>query len=116
MTFSYSISLTSDLDRVRFNLADTNSAAYAFEDEEITALLSSEGTVNAATAACIRALIADKARRTKKFSDNGLSLDDTAQVAQLREMLSLYGGDAPTMTVTFPALIPSDEGYVETWS
>ena len=113
MSFSYDQTLAADRDRVRFNLADTASSAYAFEDEELTALLTAEGSVNDATAAALRALLADKSRRAKKFSDQGLSLDDTAQVAAITALLELYGGDEPTVTVTMPAFLPMDAGYDE---
>ncbi len=113
MSFSYTNTLATDLDRVRFNLADTDSAAYAFENEEITALLTSESTVTAATAAAIRALIANKARRAKKFSDQGLSLDDTGQCAELYKLLALFEGTEPTVSITMPALLPMDSGFIE---
>ena len=113
MTFSYSISLASDRDRVRLNLSDTDSAAYAFENEELDALLTAEGSVSAATAAAIRALLADRSRRARVFSDQGLSLNDTAQIGALRDLLELYGGQAPTVSVTFPDWIPTDAGFTE---
>lgn len=113
MSFSYDNTLPADLDRIRLNLADTDSTAYTFENEEITALLAAEGTVTATTAACIRVLFADKARRVKRFSDQGLSLDDTAQVAALKDLLTLYGGNEPTVTITDPARLPMDVGYTE---
>jgi len=113
VSFSYDNTLADNVSKVRFNLADKNSAAYVFEDEEITATVTAQGTVADATVALILVLIADRARRTKKFAVEGLSLDDTAQIAALKDLLSLYGGGLPTFAVIDPARLPMDEGYVE---
>ena len=80
---------------------------------EIDLLLSRAGTVYDATAEGLRILITTKARRLKRFAIEGLSYDDTAQVAALKEALALYGGCAPTVAVTFPALLPMDAGFTE---
>jgi len=113
VSFTYTNTLLTDIDNVRFNLADTNSAAYCFEDEEITAKVTSGGTVIDATIFLIRVLILDKARRMKKFAVEGLSLDDTAQVAALKDMLSFYGGGLPTFSTIDPARLPMDAGFTE---
>ncbi len=113
MSFSYSTSLTSDLDRVRLNLADTDSGAYVFENEEITALLASEGSVNDATAACLRVLLADRGRRAAAFAIQGLSLNDTAQISAIMELLEIYGADKPNLSITYPDRLPMDAGFVE---
>ena len=111
MAFTYDNSTNRGL--VRFNLADTDSSAYTFEDAEIDRMLSLEGTVEAATAACLRVLLADRGRRAKRFSMQGLSLDDTAQIQAIRDLLSLYGGDLPSLAITLPALLPMDQGFEE---
>lgn len=111
MAFTYDI--TTNRGRVRFNLADTDSTAYVFEDAEIDQMLTDSGTVDGATAACLRVLLADRARRAKRFSMQGLSLDDTAQIAAIRDLLSLYGGDLPSLAITLPSLLPSDQGFEE---
>lgn len=114
MAFS-SYDITTDRGRVRFNLSDTTPSpgAYWFEDEEIDQMLSDEGSVNAATAACLRALLASKGLRMKKFSADGLSYDDTAQLAAIKELLEIYGADLPTLSAVTPAALPMDEGYTE---
>ncbi len=111
MAFTYDI--TTSRGRVRLNLADTDSTAYVFEDAEIDQLLSSDGGVDNATAALIRVLLADRGRRSKRFSMQGLSLDDTAQIGALERLLATYGGDIPSMAAVLPALLPSDEGFEE---
>lgn len=111
MAFTYDIS--TDRGRLRLNLADTDSSAYVFEDEELDVLLAEASSVADATGAALRVLLADRARRAKRFAMQGLSLDDTAQIAALKDLLSLYGGDLPTVQSVLPALLPSDEGFVE---
>lgn len=111
MAFTYDI--TTDRGRVRLNLADTTSTAYAFEDAEIDQMLTDEGSVGDATAALIRVLLMDKARRVKRFAMQGLTVDDTAGLAELRHMLSVYGGDTPTLQSVMPRLLPMDAGYDE---
>jgi hypothetical protein len=111
VAFTYDI--TTPRGRVRFNLADTDSGAYVFEDAEIDQMLSTEGDAAGATVACIRALLADRGRRAKRFSMQGLSLDDTAQIQALRELLALYGGDLPSVAIVMPDLLPMDQGFDE---
>jgi hypothetical protein len=43
----------------------------------------------------------------------GLSLDDTAQIQALRELLALYGGDLPSVAIVMPDLLPMDQGFDE---
>ena len=112
MAFTYDI--TTQRGRVRLNLADTDSSAYIFEDAEIDQLLSVEGGVDGATAACIRVLLADRGRRAKRFSRQGLTLDDTAQITALQSLLTTYGGDLPSVAAVLPDLLPSDEGFDDT--
>ena len=111
MAFTYDI--TTPRGRVRFNLSDTDSGAYVFEDAEIDQMLTTEGDTDGATVACIRALLADRGRRAKRFSMQGLSLDDTAQIQALRELLALYGGDLPSVAIVMPDLLPMDQGFDE---
>ena len=111
MAFTYDI--TTDRGRVRFNLADTSVTAYIFEDAEIDQMLSTEGSVDGATVACLRVLLVDKARRAKSFSMQGLSLDDTAQIEAIKEALTVYGGDLPSFAVVMPGLLPMDHGFDE---
>ena len=56
-TFSYDNTLAADLDLVRFHLGDTNSDGNYLWDEEITAQLALQGSVNDAVIACIRFII-----------------------------------------------------------
>lgn len=111
MAFSYDI--TTPRGRVRFNLADTEAGAYVFEDAEIDQMLSTEGDAAGATVACLRALLADRGRRAKSFSMQGLSLSDTAQIQAIRDLIRVYGGDLPFVAVVMPGLLPMDQGFDE---
>ena len=111
MAFTYDI--TTDRGRVRFNLSDTSASAYVFEDAEIDQMLSTEGSVDGATIACLRVLLVDKGRRPISFSMQGLSLDDTAQIDAIKEALKVYGGDLPSFAVVMPDLLPMDYGFDE---
>lgn len=57
MTLTYIGDLSTDLDKVRFHLADTDSAGYYLEDATITALLTSEGSVGGAVVAGIKFIL-----------------------------------------------------------
>jgi ABC-type transporter Mla MlaB component len=111
MAFTYDLS--TDLGLTRLTIGDTIEAAYVWEDAEITALLTRAGSVNAAAIALLRAEVASKARRIKRVSLQGLSLDDTAQVAALTEAIRHLGGDSPTFSAVMPALIEQDTGFIE---
>jgi hypothetical protein len=58
MTFTYDVSLSTDLALVRFHIGDTDANAYFLEDATITALLTSETSVGGAVIASIRHILA----------------------------------------------------------
>lgn len=62
MTFTYDGTLDTDLEKVRLEIGDTDSAAALFTDEEIQVKLSSEGSVLRAAAALCEILAARFAR------------------------------------------------------
>ena len=111
MAFTYDI--TTDRGKVRLKLADTDSSAYVFEDNEIDYFLTSASTVDDAVVIGLHVLLADRARRAKSFSIQGLSLNDTAQIAAIQTLIEIYGGDEPTLAAVMPALLPSDNGFDE---
>lgn len=57
MTFSYDITLSSNLAKVRFHIGDTNEEGVYLQDETINALVTSEGSVGGAVIACIKYII-----------------------------------------------------------
>jgi hypothetical protein len=64
MTWSYGSSLATDKDTVRFHIGDTDPDDPQLHDEEITALLTSEGGVMRAAIRAAEAIAARYARRT----------------------------------------------------
>jgi DNA polymerase III delta prime subunit len=64
MTWSYGSSLATDKDSVRFHIGDTDPDDPQLHDEEITALLTSEGGVMRAAIRAAEAIAARYARRT----------------------------------------------------
>lgn len=55
MSFSYSTSLTSDRDKVRLLISDTNSSDIIFQNEELDGILGMEPNVYTAAATALRA-------------------------------------------------------------
>jgi len=110
VAFSYDIS--TNRGKVRLQLGDTTSTAYVFEDDEIDYFLTKGSTVDGATVEGLRVLLASKAHRVKRATVHGLTIDDTAQIAALQASIAELGG-MPSLSITFPANIPSDRGYTE---
>ena len=110
---AHTYDLGTDAGLVRLNLSDTVEATAAFTDAEIASLLTTHGSVTAATGAALRILLADRARRCKSFSLPGMSYNDTAALASLRDLLSLYGADLPTATVRMGAVMDTDRGFID---
>jgi hypothetical protein len=112
VAFTYAIS--TDRGKVRLLLSDTDADTYVFEDDEIDYFLDrASGDVDAAAVVGLKVLLADRARRAKRFSLQGLSLDDTGQIAALTEAIRLLGGDQPTFSVVMPAPLEMDAGFTE---
>jgi hypothetical protein len=111
VAFTYSIA--TDRGKVRLNLTDTVPTGYVFEDDEIDYFLSSGGSVEAATAMGLRVLLADRARRARKFTLPGVTYDDTYAISELRELLKMYGADLPTVKVRMGATLDMDRGFTD---
>jgi hypothetical protein len=112
MAFTYDPE--TDRGTVRLFLADTVEEQASFSDAEIDRFLAyTAGTCEAAAVMGLKVLLADRARRAKRFSLQGLSLDDTAQIAALTEAIRLLGGDQPTFSVVMPAPLEMDAGFTE---
>ncbi len=111
MAFTYD--LGTDVGLTRLKIGDTSASVYVWEDAEIGAFLAEAGTVNGAAVGLLRAELASSARRVKRFSIQGLSLDDTAQIAALTEAIRALGGDQPTFSVVMPAALEMDAGFTE---
>jgi hypothetical protein len=62
VSFSFNIALTTDRDRVRFILGDTEATDVLLDDETIDANLTTEGSLRTAAIACCRGILAKLAR------------------------------------------------------
>lgn len=113
MSFTYN--LATDVGRLRLRLGDTNSEIYVFEDAELTEFLTTGTDLAGGVREAIQTLMVSKAHRIKRATSMGLTIDDTEQVKELRAILAGLGGTVtlPTVSVTFPARLPSDQGYNE---
>lgn len=110
MAFTYD--LATSVGQLRLAISDTNAAAYGFEDAELTYLLTTGGSHNAAVILALRTLLVDAARRSKAFTVPGLTYNDAGRVAGIQAALKMYG-DLPTVTIITPAALPYESGYVE---
>ncbi len=70
MAWTYSTSLATDKDKVRFEIGDTDTTEQLLSDEEITALLASEGSVAAAAAKAAEGLAAKFSRLADRTVGN----------------------------------------------
>jgi len=62
MSFSYDHDLSSDKDKVRFRIGDTDESLFEFSDEEIAAVISQEGSVVKAALALAESMLAKYSR------------------------------------------------------
>jgi len=114
-TYTYSPTLSTDRDRLRFRLSDSRPPFY-FADEELDGVLSDEGSLDGATVAAARVWLANLGRHGGTYSNDRGSVSDAGRRESLEALIRMYGGEGdrlPTVTVTFPALRPFDSGYVE---
>lgn len=81
MTFTYSTAVSTDRDKVRLMLGDTDPGDAKFSDEEIAGALAIYGTTSLTAAALADSLAAKYSGRTS-ISVDGLSVNYAARVAQ----------------------------------
>lgn len=86
MTFSYTPSSPTDVTRVRFHIADTDSNAAAFTDEEITFVISEAGTWQKAVIQLIQHLIA-KLAQTPDATMDWLKVEPSKALATYQALL-----------------------------
>ena len=100
MTFTWDNTLATDLALVRFWVGDTNSNGYYLDDEVITALLASNGSVGGAVVACVQYIITQLNR--PDFRADWLQVTNKAAAdgwrAHLLEMRRHFGVAAITAT------------------
>lgn len=112
MAFTYDLS--TNIGQTRLQIADTTSTAYVFEDAEISYALTKGGSVDGATVALARMMLANAALRTKYFSLKGLSFDDRHRIDALKALIEQYAAESlTTVTVTSGSAMPFDDAFVE---
>ena len=88
MAWSFSDSLSTNLDKVRLKLGDTETTDQILQNETISALLTEHSDdVNLATIACCRAIIA-KYNRTIDRNAAGMSANRSIIVENYRQLLA----------------------------
>lgn len=86
MAFTYTGALTTDLEKVRRLIGDTDSANALFTDAEINWFISDGGSVYKAAALAARAIAASKALLAKRISEGDFSEDLGSMVSDLLRM------------------------------
>jgi hypothetical protein len=106
---------TTDAGKVRLYLRDNREDRAAFTDAEIAVFLSIAGTWQRATAEAAKALLADRARFARVYTqseDNkSRTEDELAGAAYLKDLIAQWGGGAVVLqqvTVTYMGRHPSD--------
>jgi len=121
MSFSYDPDLDTDLDRVRFNIADTEKGSGPkpnngnFQNEEIAALITEAGKWQLAVAACLETLASGWSSHSSFTAHNGsFSGSDTSARfwAMAQKWRDQYGDvvDAPVPSIISSTIARSD-GY-----
>jgi len=84
-TFTFDNTLATDLAKTRFHIGDTSSAGNYLWDETINALITSEGSVGAASIACIRYIITQLA--SPDFKQDWLTVSNKEALAGFERLL-----------------------------
>lgn len=98
MTFTYSLTLSSNVHKIRNLIDDTNSDDYQLEDEEISSILAIfENDLLTTAAACLRRIATSKALLAKRVRAGDYE-EDTKDIAKnLLEVAKLYEDKAKTV-------------------
>lgn len=88
MTATYSSTLATAKDRLRFCLGDTDTTDGLLSDEEIAAALTIKGTEDAALLYLAKGLYRRYARQPIKVSADGASMDFSARIDAWREIIA----------------------------
>lgn len=113
-TFTFDNTLSTDLALVRFHIGDTSSAGNYLWDETINALVTSEGSVGAASVACIRYIITQLA--SPDFKLDWLTVSNKEARAGFEQLLKTksqeFGislGATASATISLPYRADSDQ-------
>lgn len=114
MSYSYNTSLTDDVSLVRFYIGDTDSTDIQLQNEELSALLTIEGSVfSAAVEACYQiaakyARLVDESTmdHSKSFSQRQLHYTQLAERLQKKQSQQVTFQDASTADPIFTKDLP----------
>jgi len=87
MTFTFATDLSTNLAKIRFHIGDTNSDGAYLADETISALYTLEGSVGAASLACIRYIITQLS--SPDFKQDWLSVSNAEARKGFENLLKL---------------------------
>lgn len=94
MAFTYTGALTTDLEKVRRLISDTDSANALFTDAEITWFLTDGGTVYRAAALAARAIAASKSLLAQRITEGTFSEDLGPMAANWLAMAKIWEAKA----------------------
>jgi hypothetical protein len=110
MSFTYAGSLATDKEKVRFYIGDTTLASGPkpasgnFTDEELTALITLEGSWQRAVAACFEALASAWAIHPN-FTADGVSVSQSATAAHYQAQADKWRREAGSGTVSTSGVV-----------
>lgn len=106
MTFTYAMDMTSQRDRVRLLLGDTDASAALLQDEELAAFLAGGplGQANDYLAAVLagQAVLGKYSHTSVDLSAGGTSASLAQRVEHLRQMLPIWRAQATARTTAAP--------------
>lgn len=91
MSYTFDSSISTDLAKVRFHVGDTNESGAYLQDETITALLTSEGSVGGAVLACIKYIITQLSR--PDFRLDWMSVTNAEAKKGFEDLLKMKAAD-----------------------
>ena len=110
MSFTYV--LTTDIGKVRLAISDNDDTDYHFEDEELTAFLSAEGSVNLASAAAFESWAAAYALNadSERIGDYNYAQSISKKMLEQATRLRKNESSKPVFEWAEPDLLGTDEG------
>jgi t-SNARE complex subunit (syntaxin) len=106
MSYTYDPeALSTELNRIRLEIGDTNSNEYFLHDEEIAQIQSEESTFFKRVTACCRLICSKLARETRHAMD-GFSEDSERLYEHYKEMAIRYGSVA---SGSYPCMMSTHE-------
>lgn len=103
MPATYDEQLSSDRDRVRAMLGDTDTTNALLSNEHIAAVLAAEGGVHGAVAFLANELVATYARTPVRWTADGATFDLTERLLTWRRLAATHSPDAGVMVTFVPA-------------